>query len=73
MNIFINGETIIINKYILLFSWLCSRPDGPKFLEVIVFSRLFAFMKKCLDEAELDGFTVKGAENNTQPGFIYKG
>ena len=56
-----------------IFSWLCTRPDGSKFLEAIVFSRLFAFIRKCLDEAAIDGSTMRDGENNAQPGFVYKG
>uniref|UniRef100_A0A915MV75 Protein MON2 homolog n=1 Tax=Meloidogyne javanica TaxID=6303 RepID=A0A915MV75_MELJA len=56
-----------------LLSWLCTRPDGSKFLEAIVFSRLFAFIRKCLDEAAIDGSTMRDGENNAQPGFVYKG
>jgi hypothetical protein len=56
---------------LIIFRWFCDNQDGPKFVELI-FSRLTVFVKKCLEEAAMDGQSLR-EENYAHPGFVYKG
>uniref|UniRef100_A0A914IBJ8 Protein MON2 homolog n=1 Tax=Globodera rostochiensis TaxID=31243 RepID=A0A914IBJ8_GLORO len=55
-----------------LLKWLCARDEGGKFVELL-FSRLTAFLRRCLEEAANDSPSVREDKVGGQQGFIFKG
>ncbi|KAL3080285.1 hypothetical protein niasHS_012390 [Heterodera schachtii] len=54
-----------------LLKWLCAREEGAKFVELL-FSRLYSFLRKCLEEAANDSPSIRD-EKIGQQGFIFRG